>query len=195
MTRIAPVWRGITGPDRAMFYLIGAVTGLRRSELGSLHSEDFDLVGQMPVVRLDASRTKNGKEAEQPIPLKLAAEFGEWLADKPTGPVFPSLPEKTAEMLHADLRRCGINPQGDDGSIVDTHSLRYAYVSALANSGATLKTLQTLARHSDPKLTMNIYAHVQAYALHGAVEDALPDFTSLEADEIAPSARPKRKAK
>jgi integrase len=195
-TRTAPVWRGISGADRAMFYLIGAATGYRRSELGSLQRADFDLAGKMPFIRLDASQTKNGKESEQPIPLKLAAELDEWLADKPTNQlVFPSLPEKTAKMLHLDLARCGIKPKDDHGRVVDTHSLRYAYVSALARSGATLKTMQTLARHSDPKLTMNIYAHVHAYDLHGTVENALPDLTAPEDDEIAPSARPRRKAK
>jgi site-specific recombinase XerD len=40
------------------------------------------------------------------------------------------------------------------------HSIRHGYITALAKSGVSIKTLQTLARHSDPKLTLNVYSHV-----------------------------------
>jgi integrase len=176
-TRTAPDWRGMKGPDRGIFYLVGAATGFRRTELSTLRPEDFDLNGPMPVVRLDGSRTKNGKPAEQPLPPSLAAELVVWLAEKAPGrPVF-ALPQKTALMLHADLRRCGIEPVDAQGRVADTHSLRHAYISALARSGASLKAIQTLARHSDPKLTMNVYAHLSAFDLHGTVAEALPDLT------------------
>ena len=46
----------------------------------------------------------------------------------------------------------------DQGRVVDTHSLRHGYISALALAGVPVKVAQTLARHSDPKLTMNVYA-------------------------------------
>ena len=85
-------------------------------------------------------------------------------------------------MLHADLRRRGIEPIDDQGRVVDTHSLRHGYISALARAGVPIKVAQTLARHSDPKLTMNVYSHLTAFDLHGAIADALPDLTS-EADE------------
>ncbi len=62
--------------------------------------------------------------------------------------------------------------------VVDTHSLRHGYISALARARVPLKVAQELARHSDPKLTMKVYAHVSAYDLHGAVADALPDLTT-----------------
>jgi hypothetical protein len=81
-------------------------------------------------------------------------------------------------MLHADLRRCGIEPVDAQGRVADIHSLRSAYISALARSGASLKAIQTLARHSDPRLTMNVYAHLTAFDLHGAVAEALPDLTA-----------------
>ena len=130
ITRTAPEWRGMIGIDRSVFYLVGA-DGFRRTELGTLQPEDFDLSGPMPVVRLDGSRTKNHKNAEQPLLLTLAAQLHPWLATKAPGcPVF-ALPEKTAVMLHADLRRCAIEPVDDQGRVADTHSLRYAYISAL----------------------------------------------------------------
>jgi hypothetical protein len=184
-TRQAPDWRGMTGADRSWFYILGAVTGFRRSELGALRPEDFDIEGPTPTVSLAGSSTKNGKAAEQPLPVGVAAELGPWLASKAAGrPVF-ALPEKTALMLHGDLERCRIEPVDAQGRVVDTHSLRHGFISALARAGVPLKVAQTLARHSDPKLTMNFYSHLTAFDLHGAIADALPDLTFEPAENLA----------
>ena len=173
-TRAAPEWRGMPGVDRSWFYALGAMTGFRRSELGALRPEDFSLDGPAPVVRLGGEHTKNGRPAEQPIPPTTAAELHPWLASKALGrPVF-ALPEKTGQMLHADLRRCGIEPVDSEGRTVDTHSLRHGYISALARAGVPVKVVQALARHADPKTTLGIYAHLSAFDLYGAL-DALPD--------------------
>ena len=44
------------------------------------------------------------------------------------------------------------------------------------SSGASVKTCQTLARHSTPSLTIGIYAKASLHDISGAV-DALPDLT------------------
>jgi integrase len=187
-TRTAPEWRGIGGVDRSVFYLLGAATGFRRSELGSLRPEDFDLAGKMPVVRIDGSRTKNGRGADQPLLLDLAGELKPWLAGKaPGSPVF-ALPKKTGLMLHADLRRCGIEPVDGQGRVVDCHSLRHGYITALARARVPLKVAVELSRLRDAKLILRIYAHVSAHDLHGAVADALPDLTTPTAATSAMAA-------
>ena len=56
-----------------------------------------------------------------------------------------------------DLKAAGIAPETDSG-IVDFHALRGTYVTHLVASGASVKTCQTLARHSTPSLTIGIYA-------------------------------------
>jgi integrase len=186
-TRTAPQWKRMNGVDRSWFYALGAATGFRRSELGALRPEDFEIKGPNPIVRLVGSQTKNGQHAEQPLPVGLAAELRTWLLTKaPGSPVF-ALPEKTARMLHADLRRCNIEPVDSQGRVVDTHSLRHGYVSALARAGVPIKVAQTLARHSDPKLTMNVYSHLTAFDLHGAIANAIPDLTteSVAAEAVA----------
>jgi hypothetical protein len=68
---------------------------------------------------------------------------------------------------------------------VDTHSLRHGYISALARAGVPIKVVQTLARHSDPKLTLGIYAHLSAFDLHDAIGH-LPDLTGI-GPEVAAS--------
>jgi site-specific recombinase XerC len=176
-TRKAPAWRRMSGPDRAMLYVVAASTGLRRSELASLRPESFQLDARPPVVACEAAYTKNGRMAEQPITDAVAAVLRPWVASRPTDrPVFDALPEKTGAMLKADLARTGIAADDGTGRVVDMHSLRHGYITALARSGVSIKTLQTLARHSDPKLTLNVYSHLSVSDAAAAL-DALPDLT------------------
>jgi integrase len=176
-TRTAPDWRGVSGADRVILYAVAATTGLRRRELKSLTPESFRLDDRPPTVVCTASYTKNGEKAEQPIPESLAATLRPWLAYKAAGqPVFGRLPQKTGLMLKADLERCGIEQTDASGRVVDMHSLRHGYITTLARAGVPVKTLQALARHSDPKLTLNVYSHVSVYDTAKAVE-ALPDLT------------------
>jgi hypothetical protein len=74
--------------------------------------------------------------------------------------VFDPLPPKAGLMLETDLRRAGIDPMDASGRVVDLHSLRHGYISTLARAGVPIKPLATLARHSDPKLTLNACSHL-----------------------------------
>jgi integrase len=82
-------------------------------------------------------------------------------------------------MLKLDLQRAGIDPVDASGRVVDLHSLRHGYITALAKAGVPIKTLQTLARHSDPKLTLNVYSHLTVFDTAAAL-NALPDLTFPE---------------
>ncbi|MCP4543655.1 MAG: tyrosine-type recombinase/integrase [Chloroflexi bacterium] len=59
------------------------------------------------------------------------------------------------------------------GRFADFHSLRHTFVTNLCKADIAPKTAQTLARHSDIRLTMNVYTHVdekeQAAAVAGVV--------------------------
>jgi integrase len=177
-TRSAPPWRGMTGPDRAMLYLIGAVTGFRREELASLTPGSFALDGKPPTIVCEAGYTKNGRTAEQPVPEAVADALRPWVASRPIGrPVFDALPEKTAVMLRADTTAAGIDPVDPSGRVFGMHSLRHGFVTMLAKAGVPLKAMMTLARHSDPKLTMNVYSHLTLHDTAAAL-DALPDLTA-----------------
>ena len=158
-----------------MLYVVAALTGFRRRELQSLTRESF-LIDEKPArIVCEAAYAKNGKLADQPIPETLVAALRPWLASKPPRvPVFGNLPQRTGLMLAIDLKRCGIAPVDESGRVVDLHSLRHGYITSLAKAGTPIKTLQTLARHSDPRLTLNTYTHATLFDTGRAVE-SLPD--------------------
>jgi integrase len=172
-----PMVKGMTGPDRARCYALALGTGLRAAELASLTPERFDLDADPPTVTVQAGYTKNGKEAVQPVAPVLADRLALWLAALPPGqPVF-SLPKRTAAMIRVDLEAAGIAYETHSG-VVDFHALRGCYISFLVSSGASVKTCQTLARHSTPSLTIGIYAKASLHDISGAV-DALPDLSPV----------------
>ncbi len=175
-TRTAPTWRKVTGIDRTMLYAVAAMSGLRRDEMLSLTTESFRLDDKTPVVVCEGAYTKNHRQAEQPLPESLVAVLRPWLATKEPGvPVFATVPPKRAAMmLKLDLERCGIPYKDKSDRVVDLHSLRHGYVTSLAQAGATLKTVQTLARHADSRTTMGVYAHASLFDTGKAV-DSLPD--------------------
>jgi len=58
---------------------------------------------------------------------------------------------------------------------VDVHSLRHTFATLLARNGVMPATAQRLMRHSDIRLTMNTYTHLDLADTAGAVA-ALPTF-------------------
>ena len=53
-------------------------------------------------------------------------------------------------------------------------SLRHIYSTALSATSASVKTHQSLTRHSDPRLTLNVYTHGVPEQERAAIE-SLPD--------------------
>lgn len=162
------------GPaDRRVFYALGLGSGLRRSELGALTPESFSLDADPPTITVAGQWTKNRRVAILPLRQDLATELREWLADKPPGKqLFPTRGKKKV-MLHADLRAAGIEPVVD-GLTIDLHSLRVTHITMLARAGIGLVTAQKFARHSDPKLTANVYTSLNLADLQKAVESLPP---------------------
>jgi site-specific recombinase XerD len=169
---------GFTGPDRAMLYRLAHGTGFRAKELRTLTPERFSLDDNPPTVTVLACYSKNGQKATQPIAAALADRLRPWLAGKPRGKcVFERMPNiRTAAMLRRDLAAAGIPYETSEGRAT-FHASRGTYVSNLVSSGASVKTCQTLARHSDPSLTIGIYAKASLHDISGAVE-ALPDLAA-----------------
>ena len=165
-------FQGVVGKDRMMLYAVAMVTGFRASELVSLVPSSFDLDSDRPTVTVKAAYSKNRRTSIQPLPLDVAAALRLYLASKPaTGPVWPgSWYKDAAEMLRLDLQAVGIPYRDGDGCVADFHALRHSYITMLERSGVSPKLAQELARHSDIRLTMNVYTHARLHDLSGAVE-------------------------
>jgi integrase len=172
---------GMTGPDRKIFYSVALSSGLRRNELGSLTPESFQLDANPPTVTVEGLWTKNRKTAVLPLRQEVASELREWLRDKPAGkPLFPVKGRKRKAMLRVDLKAAGIEPVVD-GKIIDLHALRVSFITHLSLGGVPLAVAQKLARHSDPRLTSNVYTSLSLAELHKAVQ-ALPPTGAAPAD-------------
>jgi integrase len=148
----------LSGPDRAMPYRIAYGTGFRAKELRSLTPEQFRLNDDAPTVTCSAAYTKNREKATQPIQAGLALIIRPWLATKPAkARIFGHMGVRTPDMLKFDLDVAGVPYETPEGKF-DFHASRVTYISNLVSGGASVKTCQVLARHSDPSLTIAIYA-------------------------------------
>ena len=173
----------LTGPERAWVYSLAMATGFRASEIASLTPEQFRLDGDSPSVTVLAAYSKRGKRSGrddvQPIRREDARLLAPLLEGRERGRPVVALPEKTAEMLAADLAAAGIEPVDDKGRVIDFHSLRHSYITHLVASGVNPKIVQKLARHSTITLTLDRYTHVEDADLRGALE-APGEFQSFQ---------------
>ncbi len=68
------------------------------------------------------------------------------------------------------LARARIERVDGDGRKIDIHALRHTFGSRLARHGAGLVHVQRLMGHSDPKLTAQVYTHLDVEDLRKAME-------------------------
>lgn len=180
-----PEHRGLSGGDRAVLYLIALGTGFRANEIRSLVPESFDLDADPPTITVRAGYSKNRRPAVQPIRRDLANRLRGWLDTKPVGrPVFdvPHLHHRTAHMVRFDLERAGIDYVDENGKVADFHALRHTFITAVVRSGANVKQLQVLARHSTPMLSLQVYSHVGLTELGEAIE-AMPALAGVGGED------------
>ena len=196
----------LTGPERALAYLLVLRTGIRRGELLGLVRGDFDLAGDTPTLRLDAERTKARKAAVFHLPKDLAERMREHLRHKATdAPAFSfGDPTKLAGIVRADLQRARdqwLEAAGADAEErikreksaflapkgVDLHTLRTTYISDLARAGVPLAQAMRLARHSTPHLTAAVYSRFGASDERSALD-------RLDALHAAPAAPERERA-
>jgi integrase len=185
---------GAPGPTRAMCYRVAAATGFRATELRSLTVDSFDLDGTPPTCTVEAGYSKRRKRDVQPLPDALVEPLRAWLSGfRPDEPVFTGIAGNTARMLRSDLaaaraawlKAAEQEPEpvreqmaasdfllyrNRQGHVADFHSLRVLFISRVVKGGASVKEAQTLARHSTPVLTMNIYSRATLLDVAGAVE-------------------------
>ena len=165
------------GRERALFYLLAVLTGLRRKELASLTVAQVHLDAvPSPFLDLHGKDAKSGRGAYIPLRKDAANELrehlgnGELLLD---ASLFSHPP--TIRVFDADLRAAGIPKKDQRGHVVDIHALRHTFGTHLSATGAHPRTAMAAMRHSRVELTMNYYTDPVLLDVAGAVE-ALPDF-------------------
>ncbi len=192
----APRRRGMTGTQRALAYRVAMATGYRASELRSLTPQSFDL--DNATVRLAAAVDKRRRGDVHLLPAWLVEELRPWFAAG--GQCWQRLPAHNGgRILKADLasaRAAWIATAVEEGErkerqasgflayetqtaegpyFWDMHSFRVWYITELANQpGMDLKTLTTLARHSTPQLSLNVYAKAREENLRAAQDRLSP---------------------
>jgi integrase len=202
--RIGKSIEGISGPDRAMLYVLAGWTGFRKGELGSLTKSSFRLADNPPTVTVAAGYSKRRREDTQILHPDVVRQLREWLAGKsklgPADLLFLisgracGLERDTGKMIQRDLaaaRKSWLEDakteverkmreesdflcyQSHDGRFADFHSIRHFFITNLERAGISPKMAQTLARHSDIRLTLGLYTHVGLHDQTTAIE-ALP---------------------
>jgi integrase len=124
--------------------------------LGSLRWGDVDL--KAASLRVRPTAAKNRKEAILPLPASTLALLVP-RRGLPEAPVFGRGVPRTST-LRKDLEAAGIAYKTPAG-VLDLHALRVTYATLLGRAGVSLVQAQKLMRHSDPKLTANIYTRLQ----------------------------------
>ena len=182
----------LVGRERGLIYKTLVLTGLRKNELKTLTVGQLDLTPGSAFLQLDAADEKNGEGNAVTIRDDLAADLRSWLADKlaalqrearETGAAIPmrlppdtlvfTVPAGLRLILDRDMKAAGIPKRDDRGRTVDVHALRHTFGTLLSKTGTTPRVAKEAMRHSDIKLTMNVYTDPRLLDVRGAV-DRLP---------------------
>ncbi len=76
-------YRNLTGPDRAVLYLLATMTGLRANELATLRLSAFNFKADPPTVTVEAENEKSGRGAELPLHSFVVNRVSAWLKTRP----------------------------------------------------------------------------------------------------------------
>ena len=185
ITARAPVRKGMTGEERRLLYKLAIESGLRANELRSLTVSSFDFENRTVTI-IDAY-SKNRKESVLPLRPETAAELraffrGKLPGVKAFGGSYKQLTDRTADVLKLDLADAGIN-YIEGGYFFDFHAHRHETGTLLAATGTSPAVAQSIMRHSNVSLTMNVYTHTLTGQEARAIEN-LPDLSLPYSDKI-----------
>jgi len=179
------IYRHLTGQERAHMYMLCQRTGLRRKELRSLTPSSFDFGESPAILTVQAAHSKRRRLDRLPLPEDIATAMQRYLSGKLPGEAdWPGAWwRKSAEMLRRDLKAAGIAPKDAGGRVVDFHGQRTTFITGLSRSGVLPAVAQKLPRHSDIKLTMDVYTRLEIEELGHAVSQ-LPKLALTNDSEL-----------
>ena len=208
------------GRNNALAYRLMVEVGLRRSEAAAVAWGDIDLERGKLTTRPQWTGNKNKKEEVLPLSPGLLDALRRWRELHPETTKVVATSDRLLDFFYDDLVAAGIakripvdedeNPipvdaegrpvKTPDKWIIDTrdsagrhldlHALRHTFGDLLVASGADIKTIQSLMRHSTPSLTLALYLHKDERRMVEAVRN-LPDLTpqrNVNTDDVEPNA-------
>jgi integrase len=166
------------GQERALAYKVMALTGLRLGELAAIRVCDVVLSGARPHIALEARHEKNREGSLIPLRGDLVADLRLWVAtgEGPSDRVLFRLNENQVKTFDRDLRFAGIAKRDERGRVACVHSLRHTFASLLVRGGVQPRVAQAALRHSDVRLTLEVYTDPKLLDVEGAL-DVLPELT------------------
>jgi len=169
-----------------VLYLTASYTGLRLNELKQLLWSDVHLDQHKPHFQVRDTTTKNRKPAIVPLHQKLVPEI-ESVRGENGDFVFPQNPNSN-RWFTRHIKAANIERIDASGKKVDFHSLRYTFATKLAKQGVSQRLAQELMRHSDPKLTANLYTDVAQLPTFQAIDSLewLENTNKLSRPQIRP---------
>ena len=187
------------GQTRRLIYRTFIYTGLRKGELASLTVGDVYLDGETPRLHLSAKHSKSAQSAQIPLRQDLAEALENYLAEElrayqertfldgrstyptalPSDRRLFSIPADFIRVFDRDLKAAGIDKTDTQGRTLDVHCLRHTFATLLSRAKVAPRTAQELLRHSDIRLTMQTYTHLELLDTAHAVE-SLPEIETLQ---------------
>jgi integrase len=131
-----------------------------------------------PYVRVEGKHAKSGRAATLPLRGDLADDLRKHIErsakmddgqDSPDVPLFDIDWRNLLRTFNLDLAAAGIPKRDAQDRTVDVHCLRHTFATLLARNGVSPSIAQKLMRHSDIRLTMNTYTHLDLADTAGAV--------------------------
>ena len=166
-------------------YRFALATGLRRQEVADLVWGDVRQEPAGAFLKLRAKATKARRADSLPLRADLASELADARGEAADGyRVFTDVP--TIKEHRAYLSAAGIEWTDSEGRRADFHALRHTFGTLLSNAGVAPREAMDLMRHTDMRLTMNLYTDSRVFKLAGAVEKlTMPAFRV--AQRVAPT--------
>lgn len=180
------------GRERALIYKTLLLCGLRKAELTALTVANVFLDEDTPYIGLNAADEKSKGGSELVLRDDLADDLRSWIADKlrdrqakardagepipaflPVDEPLFTVPAGLLRIFDRDLKMAKIPKTDERGRTLDVHALRTTLATLMNKAGVAPRTAQAAMRHSDIKLTMNVYTDPKLLDVRGAL-DALP---------------------